>query len=170
MNRMNDSNSGGRTFADMINEQAGSRSASSGGNRRLSMAEMLRQSPLMGNTVALPDAVESAQVAKARKEEPQQAESNAPTETSVASAPQAAPAVSASRVFPFAELVPAVECEPRSSAKRYNLYARVEGKWIWQCDIHAPTHAEGMRQAIAWLKPEHDALPIRLEQDEVSAG
>jgi hypothetical protein len=147
------------TLADMIHSQAGSGNASAG-KRRLSMAEMLRQSPLMGNTVALPDAVESAQLAKARKEEAEQ-ESSAPIEMPIAAPPQ---------IAPVAEIEPATETEPRTIPNRYNLYARVQGRWTWQCDIHASSHIDGMRQAIAWLKPEHNAFPIRLEQDELSAA
>ena len=56
--------------------------------------------------------------------------------------------------------------EPVPGNNRYSLYAHVEGRWVWQCDINAPTHAEGLRQAAMSLKPEYDALPIRLEQDE----
>jgi hypothetical protein len=141
--------------------------------RRLTLQEMLKQSPLMGTPVSLPEAVASAQAAAARKfggetvvEAPPE-----PTPTPPAveiSTPAVAPEPAPFHVAPPEPLLQVrAQIPPSLHAGRYNLYARIDGRWSWQCDIHADTHADAMRQAAAWLKPEHEAYPIRLEQDEV---
>jgi hypothetical protein len=139
------------TLAEMLkpsSEPATLDSAPPPPKRRLTLAEMLKQSPLAGNTVPLVEAVESAQAAKARKEEGEV---------------QPPPAVERDQ-WPLTTAC-AEQSEP-TGPNRYNLYAKVEGKWVWQVDVHAASHADGMRLAIAWLKPEHDLLAIRLEQDD----
>ena len=62
--------------------------------------------------------------------------------------------------------IPPAAAPARTGFNRYHLYARIGGRWTWQCHVNAATHSEGMRQVIDWLKPEHEALPIRLEQDD----
>jgi hypothetical protein len=46
----------------------------------------------------------------------------------------------------------------------YQLYVKVDGRWVWLSDVKAQTHPEALRQAIGALKPEHYDKPIRLEQ------
>jgi len=133
--------------------------------RRQTMAEMLRESMLMGNTMALPDAVESAQQNAAKKLAAAEAAERAAR--AAAEAP-AAPAPAASPAPADGDLTAAAPAA-RTGLNRYNLYARIRGRWTWQCDINAATHCDGMRQVIDWLKPEHESLPIRLEQDEAQA-
>ncbi|HZL35376.1 MAG TPA: hypothetical protein VFC78_08705 [Tepidisphaeraceae bacterium] len=102
--------------------------------RRLTMAEMLQESPLTGSPVPLVEAVERARPTGEAAPEPQES-------------PQRRP-------------------EPRSGENRYNLYAKVAGKWVWQCDCLAADHSQALQQMITSLKPEHAGMPIRLEQDE----
>jgi hypothetical protein len=141
------------TLAEMMGSTFGAGAGPSAPRRRLTMAEMLKQSPLVGNTVSMPEAVEAAQAAKAQREAVAEAEAAQPAATQ-------------------AEAVAEEPIEQQisvTSRHRYQLYARVDGKWIWQCGIAAAGHADAMRQVIAWLRPQHDALAIRLEQDETPA-
>lgn len=154
--------------------------------RRQTMEEMLRESQLLETTVSLVDAVESAQAASARKAEAEEAAARAAANPPPAQ-PQPAAAAPASGAL-ASDATPAYAAPAASSAPaptfsdvtassrlsnsrvlRYNLYARQSGRWVWQTEVQATSHAEGMQRAIAWLKPEHDALPIRLEQDEAVA-
>ena len=57
--------------------------------------------------------------------------------------------------------------EPRySGGNRYNLYAKVNGIWVWQFAVDAASHGEGLSQAVARLTSAIDGSPIRLEQDD----
>lgn len=158
------------TLAEMLNgssEQASSDPAPPPLKRRLTLAEMLKESPLAGNTVPLADAVESAQAAKARKEagEEQPAPTQfAPTQPAPTQ-PAPTPTPTPRNEWPAATTTWGEQPEP-TGPNRYHLYAKIEGKWVWQVDVQAASHADGMRLAIAWLKPEHDSFPIRLEQDD----
>jgi hypothetical protein len=79
---------------------------------------------------------------------------------------------------PLAEAIGASEAASRSNPPaeaekqihRYSFYLKVQGKWIWQGDVQAAAHADALRQAAGLLNPQHDALPIRLEQDEATNG
>ncbi len=53
---------------------------------------------------------------------------------------------------------------PLNGTNRYQLYAQVDGRWVWLCDIHASTHSVAFQKAMLFLKPEHYDKPIRLEQ------
>ena len=48
----------------------------------------------------------------------------------------------------------------------YHLYAKVDGKWQWQCAVEGADHAAALKNATLALKPEHYDKPIRLEQEE----
>ncbi|HWE96224.1 MAG TPA: hypothetical protein VG269_19830 [Tepidisphaeraceae bacterium] len=126
---------GGRkpTIAEMLNPALAD-SAQAGGasvKRRQSLAEMLRESNLVGNETSIAEALESRQSA----------------------APAAPPAPS----------------PVQTGNNRYSIYLKIDGKWVWNGDIRAASHGDGMRQIADLLKPEHDAWPIRLEQDEAAA-
>lgn len=172
MNQENEGSSRRPTLAEMLNPgiSLGGSSGGGGGSgrRRMSMAEMLRESSSLMNTTSLPDAVDSAQ----RKAEMSASNSMAAAladafmrDTTRETKP-AAPA-------PEVDSTPAPEVvndsQPQQSnpqgGVRYCLYGRIEGRWIWQCDIRAESHVDGLQQAINWLRPEHNGMPIRLEQE-----
>src|SRR5579862_7859614 len=96
------------SLAEMLNPglklaNAGEEPAAPPPRRRQSMAEMLRESSLLGNTVSLVDAVESAQAAAARKAEGQEA--------AVTAAPAAAPLPPATEPIRVPEPTPQAERE-----------------------------------------------------------
>jgi len=133
--------------------------------RRQTMAEMLRSSELLGGTVALHEAVEAAQDAAARKaeaSEPQAAGAVAPAPADVATAAL----LSVIGESPSTAPTPTPAVNPRAGGNRYNLYARVDGIWIWQFAVDAASHGEGLSQAVARLTSQQKDLRIRLEQDD----
>jgi len=135
--------------------------------RRQTMAEMLRSSELLGSTVALHEAVEAAQENAARKAEASEAQA-------AGTAIPAPPDVAAPTLEPVPAVVespsmapaPVPAREPRSGGNRYNLYAKVDGIWVWQFAVDAASHGEGLSQAVARLPSTIDGSPIRLEQDD----
>lgn len=163
--------------------------------RRQTMAEMLRETAKMGTTTSLVEAVAAAQAAGARKLEAEeraaalakaQADGTAVVqpESTAAIAPPADATLAAfpPPTFPSAVFPPAVEARKietaapipatpaaipsRQSVNRYHLYTKIEGRWIWQCDLKAASHAEAFERLTPALRPEFEGLPIRLEQDE----
>ena len=172
------------SIAELLGQ--GQTSGSTAPKRRQTMQEMLRESQRLQTTVALPDAVEQAQAAAARKIEAEEAARRPQSDSlpapadSADSAAAVAPAESARAPIPWARSssvdvtasdpeIP-VRINDRPAANLYILYAKMQGRWVWQCDLSASTHADAMKQVIAWLRPEHDALPIRLEQDQVAVA
>jgi hypothetical protein len=164
------------TLAQMINPDAlaeDQQSPAAPPRRRLSLAEMLRESPITGGHVPLAEAVERARPTN-RQAPPEQ--EPAPQAT----APGDAPPVETRQVTVANDS--AIDLRARGDSpqaprpgvacayNRYHLYARLEGKWMWQCDVRAANHGDALRQAIGCLRPEHDVLPIRLEQDETPAA
>jgi hypothetical protein len=47
----------------------------------------------------------------------------------------------------------------------YSLYLKKSGTWAPICRVEAATHADALRVAGACLRPEHDELPIRFQQE-----
>jgi hypothetical protein len=172
-----------QSLAEMLNSElklgnsSDTTQAATPPRRRQSMADMLRESALLGNTVSLVDAVESAQANAAKKAEALEASGSTAVQEAppalaapkpvIEVAPAPAPVI---RELPMA--VPVITAAPTASPTmlRYSLYARIAGRWTWQCELRATDHADGLRQAITWLKPEHNAYPIHLEQDEFLAA
>jgi hypothetical protein len=130
---------GGRkpSIAEMLNPSLAGNGQAGGPppKRRQSLAEMLRESSLVGNETSIAEALESR--------------------------PTAAPAAPTP--------APAAASPVQTGNNRYSIYLKIDGKWVWNGDIRAASHGDGMRQIADLLKPEHDAWPIRLEQDEAAA-
>ena len=58
-----------------------------------------------------------------------------------------------------------------TDVKKYQLFIKVGGQWLWICDIEAETHPDALLTAILVLQSQHQDKPIRLEQaDEGDAG
>ena len=56
--------------------------------------------------------------------------------------------------------------KPVVAVKRYHLYVKVRDQWQRLSTVEAVTHAAAFQGAMLILKPEHDALTIRFEQEE----
>lgn len=227
------------TLAQMLNPEvlADPSEAPPPPRRRLSLAEMLRESPLTGAHIPLAEAVERARPTQPAAPKPTPAPEAGAADDGAQANPQAqsliSPAESSASADTFgsgnlpssgnvlvgdnpslggnsssfsnsssapvhfarnaekqsrdeatqtpgdwrpsfsthaAPSAPAMPARGRQAAaeNRYHLYARLDGRWTWQCDVRAASHGEAFRQAIACLRPEHDSLPIRLEQDETT--
>ena len=50
--------------------------------------------------------------------------------------------------------------------KTYQLYLKVDGNWLWTVEIEAEDHRDALRKTISIIRPEHYALPLKLEQDD----
>ncbi|MDB5354992.1 MAG: hypothetical protein JWN24_1445 [Phycisphaerales bacterium] len=130
-------------------------------SRKPTIAEMLNPSQATGTPVSAPEPRRRQSLAQMLRES-----SLVGNEVPLAEALGASQAADRSKNTP-AENSPA---EAEKQIHRYSLYLKVQGKWIWQGDVQAAAHADALRQAAGLLNPQHDALPIRLEQDEATNG
>lgn len=48
--------------------------------------------------------------------------------------------------------------------RTYQIYVKVDGRWVWQCDVEAESHVDGLRSVAAISDPAHEGKPIRVEQ------
>jgi hypothetical protein len=48
--------------------------------------------------------------------------------------------------------------------RTYQIYVKVDGRWVWQYDVEAESHVDGLRSVAAISDPAHESKPIRVEQ------